>query len=237
MRTSLLLGCSLEVLSTLSCYDISPSNSLRRTSWLSLGQGQGRRLRRSVVVTGASRLLSVGHTASSGSCLSLARTTCVRRIPARSNTHATACEPTVCSIDLNMDGLLDNAVMCGVDLETLLSALPNVDFRAVDIFSNSTEAADARALLLQADIVFVDTAHLGDFEADVYTFLHDHGFRGLLLLDDIHWTSNPAMEVLWQTVITHPNKLDLTSIGHSSGTGAVNFGGRLELLPFEVERV
>jgi len=165
-----------------------------------------------------------------------------------------------------MDGLLDNAVMCGVDLETLLSALPNVDFRAVDIFSNSTEAADARALLLQADIVFVDTAHLGDFEADVgsrpfidtgctsfrsvalndvvdsgcvqvYTFLHDHGFRGLLLLDDIHWTSNPAMEVLWQTVITHPNKLDLTSIGHSSGTGAVNFGGRLELLPFEVERV
>mmetsp|Transcript_19784 Transcript_19784/g.47234 ORF Transcript_19784/g.47234 Transcript_19784/m.47234 type:complete len:208 (+) Transcript_19784:1443-2066(+) len=143
----------------------------------------------------------------------------------------------VVSIDLNMDGLLDNAVMCGVDLETLLSALPNVDFRAVDIFSNSTEAADARALLLQADIVFVDTAHLGDFEADVYTFLHDHGFRGLLLLDDIHWTSNPAMEVLWQTVITHPNKLDLTSIGHSSGTGAVNFGGRLELLPFEVERV
>jgi hypothetical protein len=82
-------------------------------------------------------------------------------------------------------------------------------------------------LLLEADLILLDTAHLGDWEQQVYLHLCTHGYKGLLVLDDIH--ANIQMELFWAG-ISH-RKYDLTSVGHAvSGTGLVDFGGTLRVL-------
>ena len=49
--------------------------------------------------------------------------------------------------------------------------------------------------------------------------LKHNGFKGLLFLDDIYL--NDAMRIFWDS-ITEP-KYDLTSVGHFSGNGIVDF--------------
>lgn len=85
-------------------------------------------------------------------------------------------------------------------------------------------------ILLKADLIFLDTAHLGDFEWEVYSFLLRNDYKGILLLDDIHW--NAPMKVFWNKIQT--TKYDITSLGHGvcpdgvAGTGLVDFGNNVE---------
>ena len=63
-------------------------------------------------------------------------------------------------------------------------------------------------------------------------------FKGILLLDDIHL--NPEMQSFWDWIPVG-RKVDLTRLGHHSGTGAVLFGdsklmgnfGESEIFDFE----
>ena len=127
---------------------------------------------------------------------------------------------TVISFDLE-DQLFNQAATCGQGHADFKTAQPNVEYRVGDIM-----ALD-RALLLQADMIVLDTAHEGDWEELVYEYLCAHGFRGLLFLDDIH--ANVAMEMFWAAIVHH--KYDLTRVGHAiSGTGLVDFGGRLQVV-------
>jgi len=71
-----------------------------------------------------------------------------------------------------------------------------------------------------ADLILLDTTHDGSYEAHFYRHLQRCGFRGLLVLDDIHL--NPEMESFWAS-IAEP-KWDATALGHWSGTGLVFFG-------------
>lgn len=75
-------------------------------------------------------------------------------------------------------------------------------------------------LAREACLVMIDIDHRGDDEARLMQALRDAGYRGLVLLDDIHL--NPGMEAFWHG-IPEP-KLDATSVGHSTGTGLVMFG-------------
>lgn len=91
--------------------------------------------------------------------------------------------------------------------------------------------------MLTAAVIFLDTAHEGDFEWQVYTYLRDNNYKGILILDDIHW--NDAMRKVWNDIkIT---KYDVTDIGHGecivgpdnyniSGTGLVDFSGTITLI-------
>jgi len=45
-----------------------------------------------------------------------------------------------------------------------------------------------------------------------------------MVLDDIH--AFPEMEILWNKLIF--NKVDITSYGHWSGTGLVDFSNKIE---------
>lgn len=103
----------------------------------------------------------------------------------------------------------------------------NVECRVGNIFSMKEEH-----YLLEADLIFLDTAHTGDFEQQVYDYLLENDYKGLLLLDDIHW--NGPMKKFWAGIKT--TKFDLTDIGHGTcpdgiaGTGLVDFGGKVQLL-------
>ena len=87
----------------------------------------------------------------------------------------------------------------------------NVTFK----IGNALEDPD----LLKADVILLDTYHDGTFEKQVYDFLTEKSYKGILLVDDTRL--NKEMMTFWAS-ITHV-KEDLTSIGHYSGTGVVYF--------------
>jgi len=110
-----------------------------------------------------------------------------------------------------------------------LRELSNVERRIGNIFEIGEEEE-----LLDADLVFVDTEHTGEFEKQVYDYLVKNHYRGLLLLDDIHL--NDDMEEFWKSITT--TKHDITQIGHNKchrkhdricGTGLVDFSGRVQI--------
>ena len=68
--------------------------------------------------------------------------------------------------------------------------------------------------MLEADFIFLDTAHLGDFEWKVYEYLRDNNYKNFIIFDDIHLEL--AMQKFWSKI---PNdiKYDITEIGHGLG--------------------
>jgi hypothetical protein len=106
----------------------------------------------------------------------------------------------------------------------------NVIRKIGDIFSLGEEK-----MLLKAELIFLDAAHTGKFEWDVFSFLKKNNYKGLLLLDDIHWSDE--MIECWNKIDS--TKYDITDIGHGdgsgpkgniSGTGLVTFAEKIELV-------
>ena len=80
---------------------------------------------------------------------------------------------------------------------------------------------EALALVQAAPLIVLDVSHDGWTERAIYAQLERLGFVGILLLDDINL--NDQMRRVWAE-ISRP-KLDLSSIGHHTGTGIVLFEG------------
>jgi predicted O-methyltransferase YrrM len=100
---------------------------------------------------------------------------------------------------------------------------PGIELRIKDALLDVAEIA------ANADVVLLDvTPHDGKQERVFIAELVRLGFKGVLLLDDIHL--NPEMTALWQWVPA-PRKVDLTDVGHWSGTGVAAFDpeGTLDL--------
>ena len=73
-------------------------------------------------------------------------------------------------------------------------------------------------------IIMIDVdPHDGIQEEEMFLFLEEKEWQGLVLLDDIgpQW---PEIEDFWNR-ITFP-KLDVSDVGHMSGTGAVRFDSK-----------
>jgi len=83
--------------------------------------------------------------------------------------------------------------------------------------------------------VMLDTFHKPDtvpFEREFFQKMIDIGFKGILALDDIHL--NSEMKQWWKEVQDGAEKggyytYDITEIGHFSGTGLVDFSGKVKL--------
>lgn len=89
--------------------------------------------------------------------------------------------------------------------------LDRIEFRIGDVLQDDR--------LLFAPLIMLDTDHDGVFETEFFNFLRTHDYKGLVLLDDIHVSS--AMIRFWVS-IDEP-RLDLTELGHFSGSGLVDF--------------
>lgn len=83
--------------------------------------------------------------------------------------------------------------------------------------------------------IMLDTHHLPDtvpFEREFFQRLLDLGFTGILGLDDIHL--NDEMKNWWKEVQDNAMKggyttYDLTTVGHDTGTGLVDFSGKVTI--------
>ena len=76
-------------------------------------------------------------------------------------------------------------------------------------------------------IIMIDVdPHDGIQELEMFNFLKEKNWKGILLLDDIgpDW---PFIQKLWNDF--DDTKLDVTEIGHFSGTGIVSFGSEHKL--------
>jgi predicted O-methyltransferase YrrM len=111
----------------------------------------------------------------------------------------------------------------------------NVETRLGDIFE-----LDQQGILLESQMIFLDTAHEGPFEQKVYDFLKDNNYEGILVLDDIFWAKE--MIAFWEGITT--TKYDVTAIGHGdgkgpmgnvSGTGIVDFANQMEFVNCDVK--
>ena len=91
----------------------------------------------------------------------------------------------------------------------------NVEFKIQDFRNDDTLDFD------NVSIIMIDVdPHDGSAEEEMFEFLEEKGWKGIVLLDDIgpQW---PEIEDFWNR-ITFP-KINVTEVGHMSGTGLVNF--------------
>lgn len=97
----------------------------------------------------------------------------------------------------------------------------NVSYRLMDCRTSS----ELKDVLAPAPLISLDIdPHNGIEEKAIVADLEHVGFKGILVLDDIHL--NDGMEAFWESLsIRHKKQLrDVTSLGHWSGTGLVLFG-------------
>jgi predicted O-methyltransferase YrrM len=93
----------------------------------------------------------------------------------------------------------------------------NLTFHLKDICSGPEMAT-----LLQYSVINLDIdPHEGTVEQRVTDFLAENQWKGLLILDDIHYGWEKLTEV-WGSI--ELPKVDATEFGHASGTGLVLFG-------------
>lgn len=71
--------------------------------------------------------------------------------------------------------------------------------------------------LLKADIILIDTYHLGDFELAIHSHLVSNDYKGIIIYDDIFL--NNHMKNFWDNI--KEDKVNFTDIGHYTGTGVV----------------
>lgn len=105
----------------------------------------------------------------------------------------------------------------------------NINYKLEDLF-NPIIREHNREHILSSDIIFIDVdPHEGTVEYDMYIWLKNNNYKGLILYDDIHldeghygvYTGN-SMKKFWSKVDNN-HKIDLTTVGHWSGTGLVCF--------------
>jgi len=95
----------------------------------------------------------------------------------------------------------------------------NIIFKLMDCCNDMEE-------IVKSDIVLLDIdPHSGEQELVIMKALKDVGFQGIIMLDDIHL--NEKMDEFWNGI--EEKKIDVTSVGHFSGTGIVFYGDKYEI--------
>ena len=99
--------------------------------------------------------------------------------------------------------------------------ISNVEYMTADVLHPMNNH-----LIDSASLIMLDTFHNGDWEQDLYDYLIETNWKGIMLCDDIHL--NSAMKQWWNNIPKH-KKLDITKYGHWSGTGLVWFGKKPDI--------
>jgi predicted O-methyltransferase YrrM len=106
------------------------------------------------------------------------------------------------------------------DFAKLSSDTANIDYRIEDLFNPDVREQN-HDVLISSDFIFLDISpHDGFLETEMYMWLLKNEYKGILLLDDIYY--GDGMKNFWN-IIDSKYKMDLTSVGHHTGTGLVSF--------------
>lgn len=113
--------------------------------------------------------------------------------------------------------------------KTPLRDLPNVNFELANLWDPVVREYWSETVLGSAMIVLDVDPHNGTMEWEFYQWLKGKQYKGLLVCDDI-WYFKPMRDHFWLKVPSS-EKLDVTNLGHWSGTGLIAFVPQ----PFEFE--
>lgn len=107
-----------------------------------------------------------------------------------------------------------NVISYDIDLsKNIVAGKENIKFVEGDMFDHLDE-------ILKSDLILVDVdPHDGLQEERFLDLLIDNSYKGITIWDDIH--HNVEMATFWQRVKV--DKVDVTSKGHHSGTGMIEF--------------
>ena len=112
--------------------------------------------------------------------------------------------------------------------KTPLSDLPNVNFEIVDLWNPAARDFWAPIVLGSSLIVLDIDPHSGVPEYEFYLWLKENDYKGLLFCDDIHYFKE-MRDNFWFKV-PHSEKVDITAIGHWSGSGVISFQPRPDIV-------
>src|ERR1017187_667224 len=111
---------------------------------------------------------------------------------------------------------------------------PNIDFITTNNFLKYSD------IILDSDLIFLDIDHAGEKEEELYEFLLEMGYKGLMILDDIHIYkvfNGPnkeqlkGMEDFWNSIKDKKGVYDISKWGHGeTGTGLISFDNSFELI-------
>lgn len=107
-----------------------------------------------------------------------------------------------------------------IPADASIRLIPNISFRLKNGLHAIPDFVERTGLI----VLDVDP-HDGIQEKQCVDLLVQHGYKGMLVCDDIHL--NDAMEAWWNAV--ELPKRDVTHEGHHSGTGIIYFDGIVEL--------
>ena len=108
-----------------------------------------------------------------------------------------------------------NNTVISIDIENHLELSinrSNIEFKILNILDHPN-------LIQKSKLIMLDTAHDGLFEKELYTYLTESNWNGIIIADDIHL--NKPMRKWWKS-IENKYKYDITEFGHHSGTGLIN---------------
>jgi hypothetical protein len=108
-----------------------------------------------------------------------------------------------------------------IERKVPLSDLSNCTFHLANLWDPATRRFWAPTILGAALIVLDIDPHDGFLEMDLYKWLRDNNYRGLVVCDDI-WYFKGMRDSFWFEIPTE-HKLDITALGHWSGTGVIAF--------------
>lgn len=99
--------------------------------------------------------------------------------------------------------------------------IPNLHLHIADLWNPSVRLQWKKTILSAALIVLDIDPHSGVPEYEFYCWLKESGYQGILLCDDI-WYFKEMRDNFWYK-IPSAEKLDITCLGHWSGTGLIAF--------------
>jgi hypothetical protein len=106
---------------------------------------------------------------------------------------------------------------------------PNCNYHQVNLW-NPDHRWKWKSTILSSPLIFLDIdPHEGTMEMEFYKWLVEQNYQGILILDDI-WMFKGMRNNIWYHIST--KKIDLTSVGHFSGTGMVDFGNCVDATEF-----
>jgi predicted O-methyltransferase YrrM len=100
----------------------------------------------------------------------------------------------------------------------------NIQFHMENLWDEAVRVA-WRDRVLACPLILMDIdPHEGPMEMEFYRWLKEIGYKGLLVCDDI-WYFKGMRDRFWYH-IPAAEKVDVTALGHWSGTGIVHFGAQ-----------
>lgn len=108
-----------------------------------------------------------------------------------------------------------------LDIKGFVYSQPDFSYNGIQ-FHEAPDQNKFDGTICNADIIFVDAWHHGEVEKKIYDYLVERNWTGLLIFDDIDHDNFPGMRAFWNG-IEHPGKVNITHIGHHSGTGLIDF--------------